>query len=480
MKLLILLESLQPEEHKEFEKFLLSPFFKASRQYLKFFKCLCIRHPSFELKKADLEAVYKRCFGPNSLTDTKLQNLAYGLSKQIERFLVVRMLLDTAGKEHDLYDQLLVKSLGLRNQGGYFRKAAQQLMVETQARRIPEIDHHLAQSQLHHQVYFNPDTPKYVEDPPHLQLAVEHLDLYYCLTKLRDAAEMKARERMLKVKYKLPLLDAVLIHTSDPALQKKNPLLAIYHHLVNLYLEGIQEAGFRALRTDFTEKFLELPRSDQQLLLHHLINSGISLVNRDCGVEAELLALYKLAIQAEMLLDGNRITYSSFVNIANLANLCKEFEWSAAFIVQFSPYLEEGKRQPTVELATAGLFYMQGMLDKAQICLKPEIFQISNFDILGRALLIKIVFDRYLFYGKDYEFLGIQLTAFDRFIQAKSLTTEKKEAHLNWIRFMRKLATVKFEKVAVLESQKVALHKKLQKLQPLVSKKWLEERINSL
>ena len=480
MKLLVLLKSLQPEEHKEFEKFLQSPFFKASEQYLRFFKYLCKLHTSFELKKADLEVAYKRCFRTESMNDTKLNNLASGLSKQIEQFIVVRMLLDTTDKENTLYDQLLVKSLGLRNLGGYFRKAAQQFLEEAAPRKIREIDYHLAQSQVHHQVYFNPDTPKHVEDSPHLKMAVEHLDLYYCLTKLQDAAEMKARERLLMVQYKLPLLDAVLLHTANPEIQEKNPLVAIYHHLVHLYLEDVQEAGFRTIKEVFIERFHELPKTQQQLLLHHLINCGISLVGRDCAVEAELLGLYKLAIQAEMLLDGNRITYFTFINIANLASLSREFDWASGFIDQFSPCLEEDKRLPTIYLAKAGLFYVQGMLDKAQTCLKPEIFQIPNFDVLGRALLIKIVFDRYLFHEKDYEFLIIQLTAFKRFIQTKPLTVEKKETYLNWVWFMRKMANFKFEMVTVPETQKSELRKRLQKTKPLMSKKWLEERIEAL
>ena len=67
MKLSSLLQALHPDEYKDFEKFLQSPFFKASEQYLKYFKCLCKYYPGFELEKADLQAAYKRCFGPDSL-----------------------------------------------------------------------------------------------------------------------------------------------------------------------------------------------------------------------------------------------------------------------------------------------------------------------------------------------------------------------------------------------------------------------------
>ena len=197
-------------------------------------------------------------------------------------------------------------------------------------------------------------------------------------------------------------------------------------------------------------------------------------------MEAELLSLYKLAIQANVLLDGNRITHIAFLNIASLAGLCKEFDWAFAFVEQFSPYLEESKRAPSVDLAKAGLHYNQGRLEEAQTCLKPETFQIPFFDVIARALLIRIAFDRYVLNGRDYEFLSAQIHAFDRYIQTLGLATEKKAADLNCIKFVRKMVSLKFELVEVPESKKDALRKSLKQLQPVRLKKWLEQAIERL
>jgi hypothetical protein len=481
MKLLILLKSLQPEEQKDFEKFLQSPFFKASEQYLKFFRFLCKQHPLFELGKAELQAAYRHCFGPQSLTESKLHNLSSGLSRQLEQYLVVRMVIapDDRNDLH-IHNQLLIKSLGMRNLGTYFRIEAQELIEEATSRPIKESDDYLALHQLQHLIYFNPDTPKYAEYPPHLQLASGHLDLYYCLSKLRYAAEMKARERILDVRYEMPLLEAVLAHTASPALQDAHPLLAVYHRLVSLYLQGVDEPGFRGLMQVYIDKIQSLPRVDRTLLLRHLINCGISLNARNIDIEAELLSLYKLAIETDTLLEGKRLTYSSFINIVHLAGICREFDWAKAFIVQFSPYLEESTRQTSIDLAMANLYYINGRLDEAQDCLKYTIFHIPGLEILGRMLLIKIVFDRYIIYGKDYDFLTAQIKGFERYGQLKQLTAEKKDSYLNWVRYLHKLAVVKFEMVDVPDLKKAALRKKLEQLQPLASKRWLEEKIDAL
>ena len=261
MKLPTLLKSLQQAEHKEFEKFLQSPFFKASEQYLKFFRYLCKHHPGLEVERTDLEAAYRHCFGKESLTESRLYNLLSGLGRQVEQYLAVKMVLAPDGNdESQLQKELLVKSLGQRNMGAYFRAEAQRLIDEVDALPAKALEDYHSLEQLHHLVYFNPDTPKYKEHPPSLPLAMEQLDLYYCIAKLRYAAEMKMRERLFQARYELPLLEAVLEKTAAPELMESHPLAAIYNRLVHLYTGGVGEHDFRALKLLFTKKFHLLPK----------------------------------------------------------------------------------------------------------------------------------------------------------------------------------------------------------------------------
>ncbi|MFN0214594.1 MAG: hypothetical protein ACKVT2_10100 [Saprospiraceae bacterium] len=478
MKLPLLLRALHPDEYKDFEKFLQSPFFKASEQYLKYFRCLCKYHPSFEVEKAELQAVYKRCFGPDSLNDTKLYNLMSGLGKQIEQFLVVQLILHNSEQEAPLFQPLLVRSLDERNTGAYFRKEAQTLIDEITASPRKGANHYLSLSLLNHEVYFNPDTPKSEDHPPYLRQASEQLDLYYYISKLRYSAEMKGREQLYSYSYEWPLLEAILDESSKHL--GKHPLLDLYHALVRLYWEGPNGQGFNSLTSEFTQKFYILSKPDQDALLRHLINIGIPLVSKGSPIESELLKLYKLSIESDGLLAGNRITYSSFLNIYNLACLCNETAWAEHFLEQFAPYLEESKQQPTIHLARAGLFYQQGLLDKAQLQLIPEIFQTPLLDLLGRAILIRIAYDRFILDPEQYNFLLAQITSYEKYVANQALSTEKRKAELNWTKFVRKLTSVKSAGKKVSESKKVELLMTAESMQPLVYRKWVKDRIKAL
>ncbi|MCC6723993.1 MAG: hypothetical protein IT258_05745, partial [Saprospiraceae bacterium] len=154
MKLLSLLRALQPDERKEFEKFLASPFFKAGEQQQMFFKFLCKHHSGFDLGKAELEAAYRRCFGKDSYADNKLYNLMSSMAKQVEDFMAIKFVLND--REGHLRDTLLVRALGQRKAGSYYRTEAQRLADAVEKQAVKNLDDYLLLEQLYSNAYFNP------------------------------------------------------------------------------------------------------------------------------------------------------------------------------------------------------------------------------------------------------------------------------------------------------------------------------------
>lgn len=480
MKLPILLKALQPEEHKDFKKFLQSPVFKASEQYLKYFNDLCKHHPDGQMDKADLQAAYERCFGAKAFNDTKFHNLTSGLGKQIEQFFVLRMVVSPDDKQNALYDELLVKALGKRNMGTYFQKEAQALTEEINESLLLTTDNFLALHQLYQEIYFNPDTPKAKDRPSYISLAEEYLDLFYFSSKLRYAAEMKTRERIYHFQYKYPMLEPVLDYCKTPEILEAHPLISIYFHLVQFYQQGVDEAAFRTLLKLFHDRFEELSPVDRITLLPHLINCGSSLLKEDISVEQELFTLYKMELDSGAILVGKRITHITFINIIGLACTNGALVWAKEFIRQFEPNLEERIRLPTVSLANACLHYEEGSLDEAHSCLIPEIFQVSLLDLIGRRMLVRIFFDRFYPAGKDRDFLLDQIDSMERYIRNQSISVRKQNSELNWVKFVRKMVNAKPDNARIPEAQKIKLKEFLKDLKPVTQKRWLYDKIDLL
>ncbi len=482
MKLPTLLKSLHEDERKEFEKFLQSPFFKASEQYLAFFRYLCKHHKGLEVGKAELEAAYRRCFGKGTYTESKLYSLMSGMAKQVEEFMAVKQMLSPhKDSPISLSDLTLMQALGERNISPYFRQETERLIETLEAYPVKSQDDYHSMEQLNFWLYFNPDTPKHKAEQPSLPLAAQNLDLYYCVAKLRYAAEMKTREQILNVSYDIPMLGAVMDYATVLTADGKHPLIALYNSLVKLYLEGISEDRFKGIRQLFSKNFDQLPSIDQRTLLVHLINCGIVLNARENNVNEEMLMLYKLAIAKDMLLENQRITPVTFSNIVAVAAFCDEFDWAEKFIADYAPQLEPAKRKATEAISFATVHFSRGNLDKAQECLIAEVFQSEFLNIAGRLLLLKIAFERYLMDASNYEFLNSTITAFEKYVIGKeSLPTERKTALLNHIKFVRKLAKEKDKNGRLPKDAKQALKTKLDKTSPIIARKWLEDKITCL
>ncbi|MBL7829060.1 MAG: hypothetical protein JNJ57_20665 [Saprospiraceae bacterium] len=477
MKLLILLRSLQPDEYKVFEWFLQSPYFKNSSKYLQFFRFLVKHFPGFSLPKNQIKEAFKQCVGDADFSETKYYNMVSGLSRQLEHFLVAQRVF-----EHDptTYLKLLTFSLGDRNLGAYFRSESQQFIQQLESTAIKTQNDYLTICQTHKQLYFNPDTPKFGNYASHLQQAADYLDMYYALAKMRLSAEMKVRERILNARFETPLLDHVLEWSRHEKIAENAPLITLYRTTIELYRDGMTAEGFQALKNLFTQHFSQLPAQEQVILVRHLINGGISLVARDVPVEKELLDLYKLALGSEALFEHNRMTVVTFVNISNLAGLCHDYNWAFSFIDKYAIYLEAEKQPAAVFLAKAGLLFHQKKLDEAQTTLNTVPFSTAPFDLLGRNLLLKIAVDRFLNYSDGLDFLNAHLKAYERYVNVKPFADDRKSAELNLIRFTRKLIATKLDFGKVNELKKTELKAKLAAYPLVVSKKWLESKIDEL
>lgn len=478
MKLKILLTALRKEEHKEVEKFLQSPFFKESEQFLLFFKRLCMHFPDFEVDMDEMRRVYQGCFGKEGFSEGKLYNLMSGVSRQLELYFVVKQALGNRKELGHFGKFLLVQALGQRGAGAYFRSEADQFIEEIVASSEVSVEDLRYMAEINSMIYFHPGTTKYLPHSQNLEQAIHAYDQHHSIIKLRLAAEALYRKLIFNSDFELPLLDELLAEMEK---KEQIPLIALYLKLVAFYKSGIDKDGFGYLKDDLALHFSVISKDDKRFLIQHLINIGVLLTSQDVEVQVEMLELYKMILETGLLLEGDNISSTAFVNIATLAALTGDFDWGWNFVNDFRKFLDANIQPTAVKLASANLYYMQGKLDEAQSCLTAETYYLlPGFDIVTRGLLLKIIFDRYIKEGKDYEFLTSHISAYERFVGIKQLSEEKKQAQLNYIKFVKKMTASKFEAVYVPEDKKKELGTLLQKITPIVSKKWLESRIGML
>lgn len=498
-----LLKALITSERASFLLFLRSPFFNSNESYCIFFKRLCERYPqTFGQDDYDWEAVYKKAFPKRDFNTHKLDTLLPALARLLELFFAVKeAFLGSVPEDKRAYPKTKESSnyslpagllaerqlrnfqslaFGKRNMFHLFQDETDWMINSLNSEPVKDTVDYLTLHQLHHRLYFHPDTFKFNTGASNLESAMVNLDFYYFLNKLHYIAEMKTRERIFDVQHQVQLMDEIMERTSDPGLLETHPLIAIYHKLVQLYYAGINEAAYQELMEMFLEKLQYFSQAEQRMLMQHLINYGIFINEQHGQVEAALLALYKKGMETGILVNDDRLTDGAFTNIVFTAALCGDYSWAETFIHKFAPRLENSKRLNAVALAESCLWYARGELDKAHSRLLDVDITIPSYDIRAKGLLLKIAFDSYVKKGKDYEYLVSYLASYEKYVQSRPLWGEKKLAFLNLIKFIRKLAKLKFVKVQVSQNQKHDLLKTLERLQPLISKNWLVQKIEEM
>ncbi|HMQ69746.1 MAG TPA: hypothetical protein PKA90_08670 [Ignavibacteria bacterium] len=86
--LIVLLKTFSPEEWKEFEKFVSSPYFNKGRNYLPLLKILRIYYPEFNSKDLTKEKIYKKLYPLKEYKDSVLNSMYSRLYNLGEEFLV--------------------------------------------------------------------------------------------------------------------------------------------------------------------------------------------------------------------------------------------------------------------------------------------------------------------------------------------------------------------------------------------------------
>jgi hypothetical protein len=481
MKLTHLLRALEEEEYQEFEKLLQSPFIKASEKYLKFFRFLRKHYPALQLTREALTAAYRKCFGEATYSGSGFYNLTSEMSRQLELFFVLQLILDKDGAVGTRAGKvLLVQALGQRNSGAYFRTEAQRVIEKMEDAPMKKAEDFLALHQIHQMIYFHSNTPKHLDHPPHLTLAAENLERYYYIARLRYFVEMKERERLLATKKETTASDAFQSLIPSAEWLENQPITSVYYRLIHLLEQDANLSDFKAIQVLFREKLPDLPKEDQRYIWQHLVNYGVFLTRHGQEVEWEMLDLYRLAIDKDILLVSNRITDQAFVNIVTVAALCKEYAWAKTFISDYAARVDPNHRKAVGAYASAVLCFECGQWDEAQGFLIPEVFLTPGLELTSRGLLLKIIFERYVKDGRDYEFLHSHAESFERYLETKQISEDRKIAQLNNIRFIRKMARLKFETVQVPNSKKETLKRQLENIAPISSKKWLEQKIEAI
>ncbi len=331
-----------------------------------------------------------------------------------------------------------------------------------------------------------------------LQLALDHLDLFYLSEKFRIACEIINRQNMIRSEYHLDFIDELLEFIEDHPIAEE-PAIAIYSTILKTMLDEFglltKKNGKNKQDLDgdkgIDQSFIKLiqllenhasvfPQLEAREMFIHAINYCVRRIHANAKAHAnekqegfvkQLFELYKLVIEKGLLFADGSISPWTYMNIVNVGIRNDEFEWTEKFIEEFKEYLRPQFKENAYNYNLAYFLFYRKDYDKAIKQLNQVIFDDVYYSCESKGLLLRIYYMT--------EELGPFYSLADSFRiylrRNKLITESKKELYYNLIRFLNRLT-----KIIKGDNKSLSkLKNQINDTQKVINIKWLLDQVES-
>jgi tetratricopeptide (TPR) repeat protein len=248
------------------------------------------------------------------------------------------------------------------------------------------------------------------------------------------------------------------------------PAVKAWYLVARMMLHPDDASFFQEMKLLLGEKAACFKRRELQTLFIHAMNYCIDTkINH--GREdyyAELFALYRIALDREIIFDNGELNPHHYKNIITISLHIRELAWAEAFISEFTQRLPKADQENALYYNLAHVYYYQRRYDEVIELLREVEYQTTAYALGSRLLLLRTYFEL-----REDQALESLLDSFRIFVRRnRLLSREMKQQYLNMLRFARKLFNAApFDKKAVLK-----IGQEIANCKSLTAKKWLTEK----
>lgn len=422
-------------ELKDFEAWLRSPWCNSNKNLIQLLARLKPHHPDFSDPKLNKEKLFRQVLPDGKYSERRMNNLLSEAYLSAERFLVFQRF---ASSKQNLQQALLAQELRDRALHDWFFREAFQEIARLEEKENKSWEDHLDLFGMLRRIYQHPEREAHLLSARATlaEMAVQ-TDILYLLEKAALINEMIFRNRIFKEENHDVPAELYKWHTAAEGI--RHPVIDLYRMRFDLQ-ETPPAERYEQLKAAFLERFGKLSRRDQNIHLLSLLNDAKVLVKSGSLDITECLPLYQLGLTTDTLLHNGKLSANTYMTIVTASNTAGTFDFSARFIEDYSPYLDEKVREDCAHWAKAHTAYRQNDLDASIAILQGYQFRSPDFKLISRVLTAQMYFDMYL---KDNSYQSYLLQYFDTFEKwlnrDKARSTPSKVAFLRFVQCCRTL-----------------------------------------
>lgn len=466
LKLVQFLETLNPKEFEDFDKFVHSPFFNTNEDSILLFDQLKKYYPDFEENAILKSKIYKETFPIQKVNEKKIYNLSTHLYKLLLKYLASKQNRELAQLWEPIH---LIQELTNRNLDKFLPKFIDDTAehLENYPFRDEAYYYYLRQFVEYRYNFYLSQNNRAPEAG--LQLMSEQLDQFILLSKLGIAMPMANQEYILSSSEDNGKVDEAIGLFEKSGLEAP-PTTQLFYNIVKMLSSEDGENYFPTVRKLLRECNGLLPKTPiYQAYLYTVNFCSKNIKKGEEKYREEVFEVYKEMLEQDLLFFIPIINNINFKNLVSVSLKLQQYDWAEKFILANKHKLDPRYQEGVSSFCLANLYFEKEEYKKAQKFLNRVDFIDPFYRINHDLLLFKIYYER-----GEVQALFSRTSTFEVYIRRNtSLSQNNKVAYANMVRFVKKLARVKHDGKKNIAS----IRQSFEECELLVERKWIEEKI---
>lgn len=296
------------------------------------------------------------------------------------------------------------------------------------------------------------------------------LDIYYIISKLKDAVNTKSRNLNEKQEYSLHLADEVVRLLDEKKVYLEEPLVTTYYYIYKmLTTEGAEDFYFRFKRIILGED-PALSVSPSYEFIPPALNFCVVKISRGHReFLQEYIDIYKFALTHDIAFENDSLDPGAFKNTVQIALHLQEFNWAETYIRTYQDKLPDADRINSVNYNLAMVYFYQKEFSEAQDYLRGVDYKDIILNLNTKMMLLAIYYEL----EQDIVLESFFDSTVAYLNRHKELPAKKDQEYRNLVLFTRRLTRLLPNDAGGLEK----LRQDVQNEQFIASKGWLLQKI---
>jgi len=477
-KLVNVLRTFSKIEIKEFEKFIISPYFNRGRNYLPFFIQLKKFHPLFDDDIMTPEYIYSKMYPGKKFNKQIIWNMTSKMLNMTEDYLMLVSL----KRNRFVKDFQVAEELAERKLTAYYSKKLNDM--DTLLDKMGLDDNYFRyKTQLENaKMLFN-----FLEDTQHLLPGhILKKGEYSVLNFMREISDVMGSLRVSSSMYNkvydanIPLefvrnlqLEKIISYAYNIKFEFA-PVLEMYYLSIMLSLDFDNTEYFIRLMKMFKENFRLFSTEEKYLWSAELSNYCMQKINQgNKDFRKTIAGLDKFRLKEGILFTTKYLPKVTYMQILGNAFAANDIAWGEKIIEEYVPILKPSYQKPMTELSSAYLQYKLKNFKKV-----PEILSKTNFSDGLDKIYLKSLNLRAYYELNDIELLIYNIDSARNFFNTNKTVPDNLRG--NYIKFLNCLNRLVALKENYDEFELEKLRKTVEADKSISLDEWLIEKIDEI